>query len=548
MDGDPMETNGKSAFHTSAVDMPPSQQITPPVLEKNAANLASPAQSDLVNFYKGQNILITGATGFMGKVLLEKLLYTCHEVGTIYMLIRTKKGQQPEQRLDTIFDSPMFERLREERPKFRHHLHAVSGDVGEPGLGLSAEDRVTLADKVNIVFHCAATVRFDEVLNVAVNINVRGTKCVVDLCKEMKDLRVFMHVSTAYANCPKQHIGEEIYDMPLDCERVMRLSDATGGDPKLIEALTPAGQLRERALARLDRQPVRPRRRGARLGRRPDARAQRGRQEAGGPGARRHGLQRPPRLRLGDGLPHVSVGPSVFRAVRCAARGPRCVMSSPSRTFRPEERAAEVDGVPIYNYISSTDNPLTWDLFMQHTSYYGDRMPVNQAVWIYCLSLVPGRWAYLFLIGLLHFLPALLVDIVCVAIGNKFRAIPVYKKIYKFSEVIAYFGLREWYFKNHHTKNLWRRLSPKDQELFAFDITQIDWFKYLGDYTKGMRIFMFKENPTTIPQGLARRRRFWYLHQAVRAASAYLVLRACWAVLVWLVVGRPELVAAVQAS
>lgn len=535
--------------------MPPSQQITPPVLAKNAANLASPAQSDLVNFYKGQNILITGATGFMGKVLLEKLLYTCHEVGTIYMLIRTKKGQQPEQRLDTIFDSPMFERLREERPKFRHHLHAVSGDVGEPGLGLSAEDRVTLADKVNIVFHCAATVRFDEVLNVAVNINVRGTKCVVDLCKEMKDLRVFMHVSTAYANCPKQHIGEEIYDMPLDCERVMRLSDATGGDPKLIEALTPAmlgDWPNSYSFTKAVGESVIKMHRGALpVGIfRPSIVVNSASEPLPGwidnlygPG----GVV----LASGGGLMRVlNVDGKKLADLVPVDMACNALLASAWETasLTPEERAAEVDGVPIYNYISSTDNPLTWDLFMQHTSYYGDRMPVNQAVWIYCLSLVPGRWAYLFLTGLLHFLPALLVDIVCIAIGNKFRAIPVYKKIYKFSEVIAYFGLREWYFKNHHTKNLWRRLSPKDQELFAFDITQIDWFKYLGDYTKGMRMFMFKETPTTIPQGLVRRRRFWYLHQAVRAATAYLVLRACWAVLVWLVVGRPELVAAVQAS
>ncbi len=41
-------------------------------------------------FYRGKNIFITGTTGFVGKVLLEKILYALPDTGRIYVLIRNK--------------------------------------------------------------------------------------------------------------------------------------------------------------------------------------------------------------------------------------------------------------------------------------------------------------------------------------------------------------------------------------------------------------------------------------------------------------------------
>ena len=81
------------------------------------------------------------------------------------------------------------------------------------GLAMSEEDREICKREVNIVFHSAATVRFDDLLSRSVSMNVRGTKELMDLAKGMKNLISFVHVSTCYVHCHRQGevIKEEIY-------------------------------------------------------------------------------------------------------------------------------------------------------------------------------------------------------------------------------------------------------------------------------------------------------------------------------------------------
>lgn len=84
----------------------------------------------------------------------------------------------------------LYSRLKKERPDFWKHLVMIESDTGLSDLGLSSSDREMLVENTNIVFHCAATVRFDEKIRAAININVRGTKLMLLMAKEMKNLKV----------------------------------------------------------------------------------------------------------------------------------------------------------------------------------------------------------------------------------------------------------------------------------------------------------------------------------------------------------------------
>lgn len=58
-------------------------------------------------FYQERHILITGVTGFMGKVLLSKLLRCCPGVGKIYVLIRSSRGKNATTRLKEMLTLPV---------------------------------------------------------------------------------------------------------------------------------------------------------------------------------------------------------------------------------------------------------------------------------------------------------------------------------------------------------------------------------------------------------------------------------------------------------
>lgn len=95
----------------------------------------------------------------------------------------------------------VFNRLRTEFPEKLKKIKAMEGDLGLPGLGLSEENRVILINEVSIVFNGAASLRLEAGLKDAIRHNTTGTKYVLDLAIEMKQLVVnknVVHLQTSH--------------------------------------------------------------------------------------------------------------------------------------------------------------------------------------------------------------------------------------------------------------------------------------------------------------------------------------------------------------
>lgn len=119
-------------------------KMSPDVLETNREDILTPIQK----FYAGANVFVTGATGFLGKLLIEKLLRSCPELSTIYVLVRNKKGKELHERIEELFADAVFEPLEQQFPKFRHKIIGVAGDCAEKDLGLNEQDRQLLINEV----------------------------------------------------------------------------------------------------------------------------------------------------------------------------------------------------------------------------------------------------------------------------------------------------------------------------------------------------------------------------------------------------------------
>lgn len=180
-------------------------------------------------FYAGRDVFITGGSGFMGKVLIEKLLRSCPEIATIFVLIRAKKGKTPDERLNAITELALFTPLRRVMPGVLNKLQAVSGDVTELQLGLSNEDAERLKN-VSIIFHSAASVRFDDSLKYAVFMNTRGTRELCLFAEKLEKLAVVLHVSTTYSNPDRHVIEEEIYPPVADWAKTIEICEKRDED------------------------------------------------------------------------------------------------------------------------------------------------------------------------------------------------------------------------------------------------------------------------------------------------------------------------------
>ena len=72
-------------------------------------------------------------------------------------------------------------------------------------------------------------------------------------------------------------------------------------------------------------------------------------------------------------------------------------------------------------------------------------------------------------------------------------------KLDKAATCLEYFSTQQWNFKDENVKRLSQQLSPEDRQTFMFDVKQIDWPSYLENYILGIRQFILKESPESLP-------------------------------------------------
>jgi thioester reductase-like protein len=86
---------------------------------------------------------------------------------------------------------------------------------------MSASDIQNLTAEVSIVFHSAATVRFDDPLKFSIQMNVVSVDRLIDLCHKMAKIEALIHISTAYSNCDRTSIEEVVYPSPINPQEII---------------------------------------------------------------------------------------------------------------------------------------------------------------------------------------------------------------------------------------------------------------------------------------------------------------------------------------
>ena len=154
----------------------------------------------------GKRIAVTGATGFLGTALTERLLRCVPDCELALVVRPGRRGAAERVRRDVLRNNA-FDRLREQcdqpgveesyEEMTARRVTSVAGDVSTDGLGLDDEGRAVLAG-CNIVVHAAATVNFDSALDDAVEVNLLGPSRVAEALHQAESRAHLIAVSTCY--------------------------------------------------------------------------------------------------------------------------------------------------------------------------------------------------------------------------------------------------------------------------------------------------------------------------------------------------------------
>jgi glycopeptidolipid biosynthesis protein len=144
-----------------------------------------------------RTVLLTGATGFLGRYLTLQLLEQMEQVdGKLICLVRAESDQEARRRLDNTFDSGDPKLLRHYQELAADNLEVIAGDKGLTDLGLDSPAWQRLADTVDLIIDSAAVVNAILPYSELVRPNVVGTAELIRLAITTK-LKSYGFVSTA---------------------------------------------------------------------------------------------------------------------------------------------------------------------------------------------------------------------------------------------------------------------------------------------------------------------------------------------------------------
>ncbi|XP_075988838.1 putative fatty acyl-CoA reductase CG5065 [Anticarsia gemmatalis] len=452
----------------------------------------------VTEYYRGKSIFITGGTGFVGKAVIEKLLRCCPDIGTIYLLLRQKKGLSSEERLKELCSQRVFDLIRAQNPDSFKKLRVIGGDITEDQLGISEEDRKTLQKNVNIIFHSAACVRFDQKLKDEVNMNTTGTWRVLSLAETVENLEVFIHLSTAYCRCDLDVLDEKVYPAVHSPRKIMDIVSWMDDDtldylePKLISSepntYSYTKAITEDLVAEYgDKFPV----------------------AIARPSIITAALKEPmpgwvDNINGPTGLV-IGSGKGVIRSMHCEPSynadaisvdivANACILIAYATAIdKPKE-------TKVYNLTLSGVVKITWAQIIEYGEKWVNEYPFTVALWYPGGSIKSYRLTHQIDMFLTQTLPAYLCDALLFLLGKKTFMIKLQKRISHGLDVIQYYTTKQWNFKNTNYQGLRKRITKEEDEIFFTDLSNIDPYRYLESYVLGIREYVCKEDPSTLPR------------------------------------------------
>lgn len=465
-------------------------------------------ESEVAAFYQSRSIFITGASGFVGKCLLEKLLRSCPGLKRVYILMRPKRGLDVDERVKVLLNSVLFNRLRisQDNQKWLDKIVPIRGDITQPLFGISPHDIEQMSRDVSLIFHSAATVRFVEPLKVAVGNNVVSVDNLVQFASKMSKLEALVHVSTAYSNCDRKHVEETFYEAPIDANKLIDMSQWM--DTEMLDKISPIllgarpntytytkavaeSLLVQKSKELLPNVPI------AMI--RPSIVAGIWRQPICGWVDNFNGPTGVILSMMTGAIQAMLACPSycadivpvdiVANLIICSAYQVHEQHRAPPKKQSDEQRDSPNynQNISVFNCVSGTLNPLYWSQVASRVKEVASKYPCNKLMRLPGSLLLPNEHLFALFNFVNHTTFAYTSDFGLKLLGKKTMFVAIYKRLMLMVQTLKPFTTKQWLFKCTNVTNLYESLSPIDRELFNFDVRQVHWADYLDRYYVGSK-------------------------------------------------------------
>ena len=155
--------------------------------------------TDIAQTFEEHEIVLTGANGFLGKVVLGLILDRFPDFKHVHVLLRPARNASAHERFRSeTLASPALAAIAEKRGKdfLRSKITVWPGDISRPYCGIEPADLEKLAGRAGLIINCAGRVDFFPPVDDSFSSNVDGVERLVSVAKFLG--AKLLHVSTCY--------------------------------------------------------------------------------------------------------------------------------------------------------------------------------------------------------------------------------------------------------------------------------------------------------------------------------------------------------------
>ncbi|KAL6446600.1 hypothetical protein ACFW04_001247 [Cataglyphis niger] len=416
--------------------------------------------------------------------------------------MRPKKGLSLNERLEKMLNLPIYDKLREEQPSNIRKLIAISGDISKENLGLSAVDRQILIERVTIIIHNAASVKFNDNQQEIICILAENMKNLIHcICKYLENPFIERKVYPPIA------IGEidQKFSICLIIEIMYRCLDKIPNtyifSKKLSESIIqeysaalPCAIVRPSIVTSSLKDPI--------------------------PGWIDN-FNGPLGLSCfaGTGLLRVVYGiDTVIDTIILV------IWKLGLTTLTPESTCF------VVNCTFPDENNISLQEFINRGNKIINKIPLEVYFWTITLFITDSAIMHYLLTILCHLIPIIL-DSVLKFSGRQPMILKLQRKAYIANRTLQHFMCNKWKFDNTNSQYLLSLIPSNNREMFSIDLSDMDMTKYMRDGAIGMKKYLMHEDMNRLDTAKAHRKRVYLFVTTFKTIIAIAML---WMIYKWI--------------